>query len=118
MNEVAQPIPACIACGVCCFSRLPTYLRVSGADHARLGELTERLTHFVGNRCYMRLVRGHCAALEIDRENGRFLCSVYQRRPDTCRDLERGGAACRGELATKAGRPTAALRRTRASKAG
>jgi Fe-S-cluster containining protein len=110
MTDGLMNIPTCLDCGVCCFSELPTYVRVTGDDHARLGELADRLTRFVGNRCYMRMVDGHCAALVLDRERRRFVCSVYELRPVTCRDLERGGPACLGELALKADRPAAALR--------
>mgnify|MGYP005820382823 CR=1 FL=1 len=81
---------------------------VTGGDHARLGEAAERLTQFVGNRCYMRMEGGHCAALEIT-EGGRFVCSVYAARPATCRELERGGPACQAELATKGERAQRAL---------
>ncbi|HEX7602709.1 MAG TPA: zinc/iron-chelating domain-containing protein, partial [Polyangiaceae bacterium] len=51
---------------------------------------------------------GRCAALVL--EGGRFLCSVYVDRPDTCRDPARDGAACGGEIATKGDRPLIALR--------
>lgn len=82
---------------------------MTGDDHARLGSEAERLVRFIGNRAFMRMSDGHCAALVIDRENGRFVCSVYHARPDTCRTLERGGPACEGELATKSERPRLAL---------
>jgi Fe-S-cluster containining protein len=52
----------------------------------------------------MRIVDGHCVALRIDRSAG-FLCSVYDRRPQICRDLERGSPQCAGELAEKSARP-------------
>lgn len=95
----------CQRCGVCCFSALRTYVRVWGDDWTRLGGAAERLAHFIGNAAYMRMRDGHCAALEIHvatdgaREYG---CSIYERRPQICRDLERGSPECHGELATKA----------------
>ena len=108
-----QEPPDCLACGTCCFSTLPTYLRVSGDDHERLGEDAERLTHFVGNRCYMRIEEGRCAALVIEPEEGRFVCSVYERRPSLCRELERGTPACAGERDLKGDRPPILLARLR-----
>jgi hypothetical protein len=69
------------------------------------------LTHFLGNRCYMRLEDGHCAALEVDARQRRFVCGIYEMRPDACRSLERGSGACRGEIATKAERPLLAVSR-------
>lgn len=104
-------LPECLACGTCCFSRLPCFVRVSGDDHARLGERAEALVWFEGIRAFMRMVDGHCAALQIDQHSGRFVCSVYADRPQVCRELERGSSACRGERETKGDRPLLALRR-------
>jgi Fe-S-cluster containining protein len=101
--------PECLACGTCCFSTSSEYVRVTGDDHARLGDDAERLTVFAGNRAYMRMEDGRCAALRIDARAGRFVCTVYERRPDACRDLGRGSSACRGELATKGDRPRRVL---------
>jgi uncharacterized protein len=100
-----------LACGTCCFSRLPNFVRVWGADHARLAERAEQLVWFEGIRAFMRMVDGHCAALEIERGSGRFVCTVYADRPQVCRDLARASGACLGERETKAERPLLALRR-------
>ena len=107
-------VPPCLACGACCFSLLPTYVRVTGDDHARLGDRADVLVRFEGNRAYMRMHDGHCAALEVDPIRGEFVCGTYATRPQTCRDLARGEPACRGEIASKAERPLLALRRGRA----
>lgn len=103
--------PECVACGVCCFSTLERYIQVDGDDYERLGDDAERLVHFIENRAYMRLVEGHCAALQVDRDAGRFWCTVYDRRPRICRDLERGSPACAGERATKGDRPLGLIAR-------
>ncbi|MET0284002.1 MAG: YkgJ family cysteine cluster protein [Polyangiales bacterium] len=97
----------CLQCGACCFSRLDTYVRVSGDDHARLGEAADALTAFVGNRCYMRMERGHCAALEVS--PGRYACRIYEQRPQVCRDLERGSPSCEAERHEKSERTLLAL---------
>jgi len=86
---------------------------VTGDDHARLGEDAERLVEWIGNLAFMKLdgegdVR-RCAALVVDARSGTFACSVYENRPQVCRDLERGSGACRGELAAKGDRPKRAL---------
>jgi uncharacterized protein len=97
-----QPEPTeCTTCGACCFSRTPDYLRVFGTDYERLDADAERLTHSIENRVYMRLSDGHCAALRVEPETGRFLCGIYERRPDVCRWLERGSGYCRAERAEK-----------------
>lgn len=104
-------IPECLACGVCCFSRLLAYVRVTGHDHGRLAERADELVWFDGNRAYMRMTDGHCQALRLEPESARFFCSVYATRPEVCRDLARGSGACRGELESKAERPLMALGR-------
>lgn len=91
----------CQTCGACCFSTLPTYVAVTGEDYARLGDDAPALTEFHGNRCYMRMHGGHCAALAIDPASGEFACGVYAHRPSICRELARGSAACEAERVQK-----------------
>jgi len=98
-----------MTCGACCFSQLPDYVPVTGADHARIGARADELTHFEGNRCYMNMHEGHCAALVVHLSTREFVCSIYETRPSTCRDLERGSAACRGEFHEKGERPLLSL---------
>jgi Fe-S-cluster containining protein len=106
----------CTRCGACCFSESDRHARVTGDDYERLGDDAARLVVFLGNQAFMRLVRmddvaggtarvGHCAALVVDPSAGTFLCSVYDRRPDVCRDLDRGSPACAGERFVKGDRP-------------
>jgi Fe-S-cluster containining protein len=106
-------VPECFTCGACCFSRLEAYVPVTGDDHARLGDRVDDLVRFEGNRAYMKMVDGHCAALRVDVEGGRFVCSAYDVRPQTCRDLVHGQGACLGEIETKGDRPALALERSR-----
>ena len=98
---------ACINCGVCCFSKLAFYVRVSGADWNRFGAQAEPVAHFIGHRAYMKMTNSHCEALK-PRQNsdGRmgFFCAIYEKRPQVCRDLARGPTSCEGELAAKADR--------------
>jgi Fe-S-cluster containining protein len=101
--------PACLTCGACCFSRLETYVRVTGDDHERLGDRTDELVRFEGNRAYMRMVDGHCAALLVEEISGQLFCSAYETRPETCRDLARDSGACLGEIESKHERPLIAL---------
>ncbi|UQA59080.1 YkgJ family cysteine cluster protein [Polyangium aurulentum] len=104
------PVPSdCLLCGTCCFSDLPEYVRVFGVDHDRMDDHARSLTDFIGNRCFMRIEDGHCAALVPDPDTRRFVCSIYPVRPDACRGLERGSSACMGELTVKAERPPIAL---------
>lgn len=105
-------VPPCQSCGACCFSRLETYARVTGADYERLGELAAEVSSFVGNRCYMRMDDGHCGQLGVDRA-GRFVCNVYERRPEVCRELAHASPACAGERESKGVRAARGLLRLR-----
>lgn len=128
----ARPLDAaldCQACGACCFSPLERYVRLSGEDHARLApDERARFTFFHGTRCYMRMeptslveeARGaaelarrqaglpagppapllRCSALAL--VEGRWTCTVYERRPLLCRELERGGPACEHDREARA----------------
>jgi hypothetical protein len=92
---------------VCCFSQLETYVRVSGDDWTRLGDEADHVAHFIGHRAYMKMRAGCCAALELraDDEGAReYFCTIYERRPQICRDLDRGSPQCEGERELKGAR--------------
>jgi len=77
---------------------------VTGFDWALLGADADRLAHFIGNRAFMKMSHGHCAALEVKTaaDGGvTFFCGVYARRPEICRVLERGSSECLADLETK-----------------
>jgi uncharacterized protein len=96
-------VPAdCRGCGACCFSPAERFVAVTGADWTRLGEAAEHVAHFIGHQAFMLMSGGHCAALEMRCDNtGRadFFCTIYDRRPQICRDLARGSPQCAGERA-------------------
>lgn len=115
--EEPSPSPDCQACGACCFSLLDTYVRVTGDDWARLGADAERVARFIGHRAYLRMEVGRCAALAVlgAADGGaRYACTIYDRRPQICRDLARGSPQCEAERELKAGSAAAALPRGRA----
>ena len=69
-----------------------------------MGSRAEDLAHFIGNRAFMRMLAGHCVALRVVRgvdEAPDYFCTIYEQRPQTCRDLDRGSPQCAGERATK-----------------
>jgi hypothetical protein len=90
----------CRSCGRCCFSPAQRFVPVFGRDWTRLGPSAERLAAFYGTLAFMRMRDGHCCALEVRRFPGGgfdYFCTVYERRPQTCRDLDRGSPECEGE---------------------
>lgn len=102
--------PDCLFCGACCFSDMPQYVAVRGDDYERLGELAEGITTWHGIRCFMSMRDGHCAALVVEPASGRFVCSVYEQRPETCRSLAHASLECAGERHQKHERTRRALR--------
>jgi uncharacterized protein len=94
---VSFDAPDCQVCAACCFAPHDRHVRVTGDDHARLrADEQAGLTRWEGNRCYLRMVDGHCVALAV--VDGRWSCTIYERRPQLCRDLARGSDACRNEV--------------------
>jgi Fe-S-cluster containining protein len=112
MNNPPEPTD-CLRCGACCFSQLPTYVRVTGDDWVRLAGAAERVAHFIGHRAYMRMSDGHCAALAVrvdDAGAPEYFCSVYAKRPQVCRDLARGSPQCQAEREQKSDRRPGTMR--------
>jgi uncharacterized protein len=107
-------LPECLSCGACCFSRLDTYVRVTGDDYERLGDRAAALVRFDGFRAYLKMIDGHCAALVVEARSGRMRCSAYATRPQVCRDLARSSGECSAEREAKSDRPALALLRARA----
>ena len=68
-----------------------THIRVLDSDYERLGGLAERFTQKIGEYRFLAMVEGHCAALSIEID-GRFVCTIYERRPGLCRTYD-----CRGD---------------------
>jgi len=102
----ASDLPPCVECGACCNFEDPRYAMVLAEDSERLLPEDEALTHWTAGRCFMRVVDGHCAALrEIE---GMSWCTIYERRPQGCRDAARGGPDCRAGLARRAARAATA----------
>lgn len=60
----------------------------------------------------MRMHEGHCSALQLDAPTEQYVCTVYDARPQVCRDLARGSPACRAERHAKSDRPLLTLRLT------
>jgi uncharacterized protein len=86
----AQPLD-CTACGACCSSSDPKYITLFAVDEERLDERALALTEVIDGRRVMRMP-GRCVALDVS--SGRTLCSIYDARPDACRWLVVGSAAC------------------------
>jgi Fe-S-cluster containining protein len=72
---------------------------VTEEDRARLGQLTDEVCHEVNGEHYLSMNDGRCAQLE--HVEGEWVCGIYQKRPQACRDLARGSAQCLAERSLK-----------------
>jgi Fe-S-cluster containining protein len=93
-------LPPCVECGACCNFDDPRYAMVLEEDSERFLPEDHALTHWTAGRCFMRVVDGHCAALQ--QIEGMSWCTIYERRPQGCRDAARGGPDCHKGLERRA----------------
>jgi len=106
MSHTLRVPDDCQDCGACCHGYGPRFVQVSGDDYERLGDAAAAATHFIGNRCYLRMVGQACAALKA-LPAGRYGCALYPTRPQPCRDLARGSPECLAVLERGPLEPTA-----------
>ena len=82
----------CQACGACCYGP-DEYVSVIATDLARMNRQTRaRYVHRVGERLYLRMLHGHCAALHA--RQGHYSCRIYSMRPQPCHVVEAGSREC------------------------
>jgi Fe-S-cluster containining protein len=65
----------------------------------RLGALASEASHERDGQYYLVMKDGRCAQLE--HAHGEWVCGIYPRRPEACRELSRGSAACLDERSLK-----------------
>ena len=90
----------CRSCGACCYGD-EMWIHVMASDDARLGEqdgvrhLTVLTQHGRGYvACSMKMVGGRCIAFRDQLADGGCGCSIYEARPDICREFQAGSADC------------------------
>jgi uncharacterized protein len=87
-------LPACTSCARCCHL-------VVELD-PRIDEVPERfVVEHDGVRCMDQHGDGACVALD----RATLLCTIYEGRPQVCRDFKRGETLCRRVLARGAFAP-------------
>jgi uncharacterized protein len=84
MPDELDDLPACAGCGKCC------HLLVELSPD--LDDVPETLVvEHSGVRCMDQHGDGACIALDPETR----LCTIYERRPQVCRDFNRGSSLCR-----------------------
>ena len=86
----SDDIPACAGCGRCCHQVVELIDEVDQVDEAFVVEHD-------GVRCMEQRGDGACVALHPVTK----LCTIYEDRPRTCREFDRGGELCRRILAAR-----------------
>jgi Fe-S-cluster containining protein len=84
MADILDDLPLCAGCGSCC--HLVVEL-LAGVDDVP----EEFVVVNEGARCMDQRGDGACVALDPASR----LCTIYERRPQTCRDFSRGTSLCR-----------------------
>lgn len=87
IHNVPQSDIACSNCKACCCRLEVMLISDTGVPEEYIA------TDKWGSETMQRLDDGWCAAL--DRET--FMCSIYENRPDICRDFEMGSYECLDE---------------------
>jgi len=101
MPNVLEDLPPCAGCGSCC--RLVVQL-TAGIDEVDGRFVVEH----DGVPCMDQRGNGECVALDPATR----LCTIYESRPKTCRDFNRGEALCRMAIARIGGSLGQSRRRT------
>ncbi|MEO6953398.1 MAG: YkgJ family cysteine cluster protein [Polyangia bacterium] len=82
----------CQTCGACCYGG-EAYVAVTGPDADRMSrETRSRMVVRHGERRYLRMLNGHCAALRA--RGGHYACRIYEERPTPCRTVDAGSREC------------------------
>jgi len=92
MSLLLDDLPPCVGCGRCC--RLVVEL-TAGTDDVPAHMVVE----YGGGRFMDQRGDGACVALDLATKS----CTIYDRRPQTCRTFKRGGALCRQTVAGQFG---------------
>jgi Fe-S-cluster containining protein len=96
---MSDGVPDCRTCGACCYGDT-MWVHLVADDDDRLGEervrrltvLTEHGRGFFARS--MKMSGGRCVAFSEKLADGGCGCSIYQVRPEICRDFAAGSPDC------------------------
>ena len=92
-DSASDDLPACAGCGKCCHLLVEL---TPGVDDAVPEDC---VVEHAGVRCMDQQGDGACVALDPATQ----LCTIYELRPQVCRDFKRGEALCRRTVFSRRG---------------
>lgn len=84
VKDLLAPEVTCSSCQACCCRLEVMIISETGVPHQHI-DIDEH-----GSESMLRLDDGWCSALDRDT----LLCSIYENRPQICRDFEMGSYEC------------------------
>src|SRR5688500_4647054 len=94
MSVALDDLPACAGCGKCCHLLVELTPLVDDVPE-------EFVVEHEGVRCMDQQGDGACVALDPVTQ----LCTIYDRRPQVCRDFKRAESLCRRAVQGRRGSP-------------
>lgn len=85
----------CLHCGACCMSYRVSFYWGEADAHGLPAALTEQVNAFYACMAGTNAAAPRCAALQ-GAVGETVACSVYERRPGPCREVQPGDAKCVG----------------------
>lgn len=89
-DDISNP---CLDCGACCMSYRVSFYWAEAEARGLPAAFTEQLTPFHACMAGTHARRPRCVALQ-GTAGGPVHCSVYEQRPDPCREVQVGDAKC------------------------
>ena len=89
LTPIDSDLPACTDCAKCCYM----VVEINPGD---LQVPEELIVEHSGVRCMDQRGNGACVALDLLTRH----CTIYEQRPQVCRDFARGESLCRRQVLT------------------
>ena len=83
----------CLSCGACCMTYRVSFYWADADARGLPPSLTEQLDHFHACMAGTNTARPRCAAVRGE-PGGPVTCSVYDQRPQACREVRIGDDKC------------------------
>jgi Fe-S-cluster containining protein len=93
MSATSDTSNPCLSCGACCMSYRVSFYWAEAEARGLPAGLTEQVNAFYSCMAGTNASQPRCAALQGP-PGGPVACTVYEQRPDTCREVQVGDDKC------------------------